>query len=458
MNFKLYTFGSRAKKHSQWPNDSTSSLLSRQSLHTQGARAVIHRVDSLTYYILTEELDGGDTLGLALVVNGVETTRPLSLFAELHKVLNDDIPERGTLVRYDDSGHLRYAVESISTEGNECLWIRNLLDKKLTKLENRIPFPPTSISYDGQKTQAELEWDSATESEVIELQQTNNTVILTSNTGITHNYMAEIIASQHKTIIELQQSCANTEAALRKTIRQKKQYLTVIILFLILIAGIGLGGYLLLQKNHQIEEQELTINQQNSTLDQNEQNMMRLQDTINTYKTKLDNLKNFNNLLYSTCFKAGSTLEGHDNYSFSSNYSMWLSTELPIDIKSFETVTKNDGYVTVQLYDENHILISSQEVFLRGNSINRVGLYGFTLNQPGLYYLCLTDCSTGGLMYHKSSATEYTEHHMHGALKIIGCIPAEYTYSSTSNYNYDGYYYFYNIGYAITDQDPLNEI
>lgn len=249
-------------------------------MNTRGSRAMIHRKGNLFYYALTEQMEDGCTIGIALVLNGTQTTRPLNLFALLRQVLDESLPSRGKIVRYDDTGNLHYNVGHLADASEECCWIGEYLGQRLGESAAFIPFGQPSVAYDGQDTKAEVQKNATDDRELLQLTERNNTVILLSDIGVARNYMAEIIAVQVDKIARLEQVCSEKENSLKRTIRQKNQYRTIIFLVSLLLVGAIVAAYLIYQKSNEIKLQGEQLTEQNAILQLKEQRIQRLNEHI----------------------------------------------------------------------------------------------------------------------------------------------------------------------------------
>lgn len=449
MNFNFYIYGTPGGNYSQWPEDYTSELLRPQCENIQGTRALIHRKGNLFIYVLTERMEDGNTMGIALSVNGVQTTSPLALFALLHQVLDETIPTHGKLLRYNDNGQLLFAVGHLSEATEECCWIGEMLGQKLDEYSNTISFTPPSVAYDGSDTYAEVLLDSADNSALLRLTDHNNTVVLLSDAGMARNYMAELIASQRAKIVELEQACSTKDDELKKIVHQKNQYRIVIILALMMLIGTIVAALLISQKSDKIESQSEQITRQNANIEQKEQFIGRLRDSLISYKTELLKMKTRWDVVVNSQSHTGA-LCSRASDSYDAEYVMWIKASLPLSITGLKTKARHSGYVTICLYSDDSRLVANKEVYLYGGRPETVNLHNFYIEYPGNYYLRITDCGTGGLAYHGSSQEEFNNYQQ-GALQILGCC----NYSEIDSYearNKTNYYqYFYEIEYRLID-------
>ena len=116
MNCSTYIFGELSSGYAQYPEDSSSSLFkalySRCSAPTQ---LIIHRDETMMYYIYIRKFDEKGYIGFAVAINGFCFTRITPLFSLFEKKI-EQLAERGILINYTQHGNLTTTLSSFVDE------------------------------------------------------------------------------------------------------------------------------------------------------------------------------------------------------------------------------------------------------------------------------------------------------------------------------------------------------
>lgn len=115
MNAASYIFVENSPgEHIQYPDDNTSSIFSKFAAHARGKQTIaIHRDGDLMYYGYIQQLEGGKSIGICVVLNGVMvsdiprkfTYRPNYIFQLFEDAINA-IAETHTLIYPDKNGDI----------------------------------------------------------------------------------------------------------------------------------------------------------------------------------------------------------------------------------------------------------------------------------------------------------------------------------------------------------------
>lgn len=98
----------------QYPDDNTSSIFSKFAAHARGKQTIaIHRDGDLMYYGYIQQLEGGKSIGICVVLNGVMvsdiprkfTYRPNYIFQLFEDTINA-IAETHTLISKNEYGNI----------------------------------------------------------------------------------------------------------------------------------------------------------------------------------------------------------------------------------------------------------------------------------------------------------------------------------------------------------------
>lgn len=289
MNFNFYIFGTPQGRYSQYPNDYIATTISAQQTYVEGSRLTIVRKNDLVHYIFTERVDKSSTIGLCLVFNKARINKPKHLTELFQYIIETQMVERGSIIKYNDSGHLNFAVNSIVECSIEHERLQEYVNDELESNSNKYGIEPLKTVFDGTNTTASLD-QSASDARIVQLTSTHNTVIVNLDEGIRHGYIEQIIDSLSKSNESLQKENAALKGDIEQLSKQKKQYRTVIILSVILLIGAIVAIASISGKNREIEERNGKIESLESDIDSKNSRISNLQQDYNSLENKYDNV------------------------------------------------------------------------------------------------------------------------------------------------------------------------
>ena len=121
MNCSTYIFGELSSGYSQYPEDSSSNLFkSIYSMCNAPSQLIIHRDESIMYYIYIRKINAKRYIGLAVAINGYYFSQINSLFSLFEKQI-ELLAERGIIINYSKSGELTTSLSSLIKEETEIL-------------------------------------------------------------------------------------------------------------------------------------------------------------------------------------------------------------------------------------------------------------------------------------------------------------------------------------------------
>lgn len=285
MNFSTYIFGKLPGGYSQYPDDGCSTLLRdiypRCNAPTQ---LVIHRDQSMMYYVYVRKLDAGRYIGLAVVINGYYFTQINTLFSLFEKKI-EELAAHGVIINYSPNGELTTSLQALNKEEEEVIWFINQLRAEIQKVETvgRIPHVDYAVSIDSQKIFDEKDDDSA----IAEASYTfGYTIVLKQK-----DYDTQRSTSYRNTLKQLNadnKALAGEVAKLKEVKnqlqREKKQFKVVaVLLILVLLCSIGIFS---LSKNLNRTHGELTA--ANDTISRKDTTILSLNKYASDLKGELN--------------------------------------------------------------------------------------------------------------------------------------------------------------------------
>ncbi len=301
MNCSTYIFGELSEGYSQYPEDSSSNIFkSIYSKCNAPSQLIIHRDDSMMYYVYIRRLETKRYIGLAVAINGYYFSQISSLFSLFEKQI-EQLAERGIIINYSKSGDLTTSLSSLRKEEEEVMGYANYLHGELSSNNTvkKLPQADFAVSINSQKIFNENDSNS----DIVKASYTFGfTIILKQD-----NYDTVRSTSYRNTLKQLNiqnESLTRELEKLKETnkqiLRQKKQFKKVIFLFLAVIAC-GVGLYLLYDNlnntQYELNSAKETIEEKNSIIVKRNERISILKDSISNLVSSLQQVKRDKNEL-----------------------------------------------------------------------------------------------------------------------------------------------------------------
>lgn len=441
MNFNFYIFGTPKGRYNQYPKDYIASTLSHLQENIEGARLVIQRETNLIHYVYTERVDESNVIGFCVVFNNVRILKPKQLILFFRSIIEKNLIEFGNIIKYDNKGKLRYVISTFSECAKENERIRETVNYELEHNSNEYRFEPLKATYNGTKTIGVTDI-SANDSQIVQLTDKYNTVIVNHKVGIEHGYIPQVISSLRTQNQQANETIACLQENNAKLERKKNQYRYVILLTLIVI-GCCVGLYLFYNevndKEAHISNLENKISKLKTTIENKNTAIFGLKDTITDLQHNIE-------LITSYSASTGATIRNNDSHD--NGWILWLKAKRKVLIESFYIKGQTSGNVDIGLYDTNDNLIASYESNAVGGEFRKVYVGSEWNIKSGTYYMKIL--SGVNLQYHSSSDKEYSQF-SGGGLEVTGCCNYGDRTNSDSKNKHAYYQYFYNIRYRIVE-------
>lgn len=288
MNCSTYIFGELSEGYSQYPEDSSSNLFKDiQKRCVAPSQLIIHRDESMMYYVYVRKLDKNRHIGFAIAINGYYITQVEPLFSLFEKNI-EDLVEKGAIINLSNSGEITTNLPTFSKEEEEVMAFSNFFQSEVNRIRNTKKLPP--VDYSVSITSQKLFKENDSLSEIINasyrygytiiLKESDyDTVRLTSFKNILKNLNAD------------KESLLRENAQLKETNqkiqRQKKQFKNVVILFLIVIAC-AIGLYFLYVNLNDTQDR---LDSANNTISEKDSIIVSKNSTISYLRDSVSNLE-----------------------------------------------------------------------------------------------------------------------------------------------------------------------
>lgn len=291
MNCTTYIFGELSSGYTQYPDDSASNIFkSAAAKCTAPTQLIIHRDESLMYYIYIRKINYSSYIGLAVVVNGYYFTDIHNLFS-LFETEIECLVNAGIIINFTSDGELTSSLTDFRCEEEESTSVVTQIQEKASALKCIMHLPPTdySISTNTQKTYRES--DKSTE--IAEAScKLGFTIILKED-----DYDTLRFRSYSSTLKRLNQE--NNDLLLQnkdlkeandKITKEKKQFKNVILLCIVVllcVIGISLLNSNLNQTRDKLNSANDTIAQQNEVITDYKSRVSSLKDSLESKEKAL---------------------------------------------------------------------------------------------------------------------------------------------------------------------------
>lgn len=271
MNASVYLFGEFNSGYSQYPDDYASSIFQKFSANAKSTTQIaIHRDGNLVYYGYIRKLQQERYIGFCVVLNGLILKRIDGLFSLFENTISN-LVTNGKLIHFNEQGDLVTSVEKLYLNREEIDLLTESLRAGFKRFE-AFSAPLPAVSYGTSKDSFKDFVVDDDQDEIIKSSYINGyTYIYKSkgfNTAQLNSYKG-VLSRAYKEKKELTEKYERLQAEHAKTLRQKKQFKFVLILFIVLL-GCAIGLFSL-NDNLNITRDALssandTISMQNDSL------------------------------------------------------------------------------------------------------------------------------------------------------------------------------------------------
>lgn len=439
MNFNFYIFGTPQGRYNQYPDDYIASTLTHLQENTEGAKLVILREMNLTHYVYIESVDGPKVIGLCLVFNNVRILKPKRLIHFFRSIIEKNLIESGKIIKYDNKGKLHYVISSFSECAKENDKIRETINRELENNGNEYGFEPLRTAYNGTRTMDSIDF-SAFDSQIIQLTDKHNTVVINHKVGIEHGYIPQVISSLREQNLKAHEEIRHLQEKNTALDKKKKQYRYVVSLSFLIIGCLA-GMYLFY---NEVNDKAARIAYLENIVTERDAAIAEKDNTISGLQTSLNDLHHDLEIISSFSASTGATLRNNDSYD--SGWILWLNAKRKIRIESFYIKGQTSGNVDIGLFDTDDNLIASYEASVSGGEFRKINVGSEWTLESGVYYMKIRNGTS--LQYHGSGDREYGQF-SGGALEVTGASSYGDRNDTSKRTNHSYYQYFYNIQYSI---------
>lgn len=385
MNITVYLFGEFNNGYTQYPDDYTKTIFQNFYSNAKSTTQItIHREGNLMYYGYIRKLELNRYIGFCVVINGLILTKLEGLFS-LYENTIFTLVSNGQLIHFNDQGAIVTNVDRLYVNRDEIDSLTQSFRTGFHHFQNTVkPLPAInySISKDSIKS---FSIDNDLD-EIIKSSHTfGYTYIFKSKDFNTSqlNSFKEVLDRLNNEKTELANRYSKLEDEHKKTIKQKKQYRFVTILF-VLVFGclIGLAN-LNINLNNTISDlnnAKSTISEQNSTLTNKSNHITTLENKNLTLQNEYQKTKNnFDSLKAIVSerqpFIIKSTSFDYNTGYLSFRYYGFKHESVKIQIRAY-----NDNGTTFTTTTDLDIYIgeNTNEIYLN-NNLNKDDWYSFVI-------------------------------------------------------------------------------
>ena len=246
MNASVYLFGEFNSGYSQYPDDYASSIFQKFSANAKSTTQIaIHRDGNLVYYGYIRKLQQGRYIGLCVVLNGLILKRIDGLFSLFENTISN-LVTNGKLIHFNEQGDLVTCVEKLYLNQEEIDLLTESLRAGFKRFEAYSATLP-AVSYGTSKDSCKDFVVDDEQEDIIKSSYTNGyTYVYKSkgfNTAQLNSYKG-VLSRSYKEKQELAAKLDALEKEHAKTLKQKKQFKYVIIMFVVLL-GCAIGLFAL---------------------------------------------------------------------------------------------------------------------------------------------------------------------------------------------------------------------
>ena len=293
MNCSVYIFGELSFGYTQYPEDSSSHVLSNLITNCKATtQLVVKREDNLMYYSYIRKLENNKYIGLSILVNGYYIQNIQDLFSIFEKTL-EELVTQGSIVCFSNDGKIVPSQRQLIEQEEDIDSISTNLSLEFNNAckSYRLPSVDYSVAKDSIKEYSinddkrDITRSSYTYGfTYIYKDKDYNTVKVDSYRSV----LSRISAENN----DLRKKNTELHEENQKILRKKKQFRNVILLIFVVI-GCGIGIYFLYNNlnytQDQLTEANETIILKNNTIKKNNNKISSLKYSIDSLNKVVNN-------------------------------------------------------------------------------------------------------------------------------------------------------------------------
>jgi len=382
MNVTVYLFGEFNNGYTQYPDDYTKTIFQKFYSNAKSATQItIHREGNLMYYGYIRKLELNRYIGFCVVINGLILTRLEGLFSLFENTIFA-LVSNGQLIHFNEQGNI---VTKLYINREEIDLLTQLFRAGFHHFQNTVkPLPPINYSI-SQDTIKSFAIDNDID-EIIKSSYTfGYTYIFKSKDFNTSqlNSFKEVLENLNNEKTELANQYNKLEEEHKKTIKQKKHYRFVAILFILvfgcLIGLVSLNSYL----NNTISalnNAKSTISDQNNTLSNKSEQISTLESENLALQNKYQQKKNNFDSLQAIVSERQPFIIKSTSFDFNSGYLSYRyygfkNESLKIQVRAFN----DNGTSFVTTTDVNVYVGENRNEIYLNNNLNKDDWFSFVI-------------------------------------------------------------------------------
>lgn len=386
MNCSVYIFGELSSGYTQYPEDSSSHILSNLITNCKAAtQLIIKREDNLIYYSYIRKLDNNKYIGLSILVNGYYIQNVKDLFSIFEKTL-EELVTTGSIVCFSQDGKIIPSQRQLREQEEDIDTISIKLSSEFNNASKSYKLP--SVDYSVAKDSIK---EYSINDDITNITRSSYTYGFTYiykdndyNTVKVDSYRSVLnrISTEN---IELKKKNTALHEENQKILRKKKQFRNVILLFLVVI-GCGIGIYFLYNNlnytQDQLTEANETIELKNNTIEKKNSKISLLKNSVDSLNKIIKNEREVRN-----------TTEEKLNKICSINPFVVTSFSVSSDAVDFDYEAVEEKEVTVTLKavnEKNSQIVSSThtDTYYNGGGTKKM-YFSKSLYTSDYYYVVL---------------------------------------------------------------------
>lgn len=386
MNCSVYIFGELSSGYTQYPEDSSSHVLSKLVNNSKAkTQLVIRRDENLMYYSYVRKLENQQYVGLSIVVNGHYIQQIEGLFSMFEKTL-EKLVTQGSVVCFSKDGNIVPSNKRLRDQEEDIDSITRDLVSNFNNCGQAFKLP--SVDYTVAKNSVKEFNINDDKREIVRASYTYGYTYIYKdvdyNTVRVDSYRS-VLSRVNKENIELKKKNAELHEKNQEILRQKKQFRNVIFLILVVISC-GVGIYFLYTNlddtQGQLNDANGTIQQQSHTISQKDSKIAELNNKISslnsTIQSEKDKRQSIQEKLNDVCsaYPVIVTKCEVSSSQFSFDYYSAEEKEITVTLKAVNE--KNSEVVS-----NNHTL-----TFYKGGGSKSLS-FNYSLNSSDYYYVVL---------------------------------------------------------------------
>jgi hypothetical protein len=282
MNVTVYLFGEFNNGYAQYPDDYTVVKFNKFYTNSKSiSQIVIHREGNLMYYGYVRKLEQGRYIGFCVVINGLMLTKLEGLFSLFENAITN-LVTNGQLIHFNVQGNIVTNVDKLYLNLEEIDLISDSFRNGIHRIKHSLQSLP-AVSYGVSKDSVKNFSIEDSIDEIIKSSYTYGYTFVYKSKGYDTSQLNSykgILSRLNNEKIELERRYDKLEKEHEETLKQKKQYQFVAVLFLIVL-GCAIG-LIFLNDN---------LNNTKSELQKANKNILELKDSISSKNIKISNLE-----------------------------------------------------------------------------------------------------------------------------------------------------------------------